>query len=535
MTEKIVKISKFIGCKRRIIGLDIGGITIKLVELTYRHGKLVLTRLKLKEINASQDGRYNQADALKDILRDVNTKNANIKVTITCPLSCMKICVIPHMPKSEIIEALKWEIKKFISFPIEQAVIDYKILQEITENGVKKFKVLLALCQRETVDKYIDILRQSGLKPSIFTLHSIAIKNVVNNLWAKGKNTVAVLDISHNFSILCIYHNKELMFNRKLPVAGQDFTRQLMQSLVSDRGRMELTLAEAEYFKRKYGIVGRDNTEVLEGKISGMQLNALIRPSLERLLTEVKRSFTYYREKEQGTPIELLILLGGGSNLKNLSGYLSENLRVPVQLGNPLESFPLSDPSLSNNEPEMVNRFASAMGAALASPRDINLLPLEIRQQTRLVIKRTLIKAAITALVIVPILVYLGMRLSLGIYNQGIATTELELTALSPQVEKVPDQAFLQNVLNHRVYWSDALKEISNLISDQVRLTEINVQKNTLILKGQIKSPASDREKILTGFMRSLEKGIFEKVNLVSTMNSSQNDLSIFELKLGVE
>ncbi len=228
-------------------------------------------------------------------------------------------------------------------------------------------------------------------------------------------------------------------------------------------------------------------------------------------------------------------MLGGGSNLKNLTKNLSENLHIPVQLGNPAAAFPLSEPSLLNNEPETVNRFASALGVALASPRDINLLPVEIKQRTKLLIKRSSIKALITAVVVSLMILYMGMRLSLGIYNNRIATAKLELKALSPQMEEVPNRVFLQNTLNQRIYWSDALKEISNLISEQICLIEISTEKNILTLKGQIKSPAPDREKILTNFMRSLEKGIFRKVNLISTKDSSQEKLNTFELRLRIE
>jgi len=296
-----------------------------------------------------------------------------------------------------------------------------------------------------------------------------------------------------------------------------------------------LTLEEAESIKKKYGILGSGDSKILEDKITSAQLVSLLRPNLEKLVTEVERSFAYYREKEQGAPVELLLLLGGGSNLKNLTKNLSESLRIPVQLGNPVTAFPSSGPSLLNDEPETVNKFASALGAALSSPRGINLLPVEMKQQTRLLIKRSSIKALITATVVILILLYIGMRISLGSYDKRVAAAELELGALSPRIEELPKQAFLGSILNQRIYCSDALKEISNLIPEQICLTEMKAQRNILILKGQIKSPRLAREQVLTEFMCSLEKGIFKEVTLVSTKDSSKDKLNTFELKLRIE
>jgi len=525
----------FLTPKNRLIGLDIGSLSMKLAELAYQQGKLVLLKLKLQEIDSRKDNEDGQLDALKGLFRDIKTKDAKLHVVINCSASCTKISVIPFMPKSEILQALKWEMRNFISFPIDEAAIDYEILQEIAEGGVKKLKVAVACCPQETVNKYIDLLRQAGIGPSLFTQHGFALKNVITCLCSKENKTVAVLDIGYTFSELVIFQDRELVFSRKLPVASQDFTLEMTQALVSDHGKTELTLEEAESIKKKYGILSSDDSKVLDDKISSAQLVSFLRPNLEKLVTEIERSFAYYHEKEQGTPVKLLLLLGGGSNLKNLTRYLSESLRIPVQLGNPLAAFPSSSSSLLNDELETAHCFASALGVALASPRDINLLPIEIKQQTRLLIKRSSIKALVTAVIVILILVYTGMRIRLGIYDKRVAAAELELGALSPQIEELPRQAFMSKILNQRVFWSDALKEISNFIPEPVYLTEMNAKENILTLKGEIKSPALAGEQFLTEFMCSLEEGVFKEVNLISSKDSPEDKLNTFELRLGIE
>jgi len=227
--------------------------------------------------------------------------------------------------------------------------------------------------------------------------------------------------------------------------------------------------------------------------------------------------------------------LGGGSNLKDLTKTLSESLHIPVKLGDNLERFPSVESLLLNDKPETINRFTSAIGAALASPRSINLLPIEIKQQTKLLIKRSTIEALVTAAFVILILVYTGMRIKLGNYQKRLAAAETELTALSTQSKEMPTRIFLQSILTQRPYWSDVLKEISNIIPEQIRLTEMNAQDNTLTLRGQIKSQGPTKENFLTGFIRTLEKGIFKEVNLISQKNSIEDKLSHFELKLELE
>ena len=373
------EISRFISKKGRFIGLDIGSSSVKLAELAHQQGTLVLSSLSLQEVDPSIDNQQAQLNALKNLLQDVNTQAAKINVVINCSESCTKISVVPFMPKSEILQALKWEMRKSLSFPTETAVMDYTILEEISEGGVRKLKVAVACCPQQTVDRYLGLLSRAGIRLSLFTQHSFALRNVINDLYSDEKRTVAILDVGHNFSELVIFQDKELVFSRKLPVAGQDFTQEMTQALISDHGKTELSFEEAEGIKRKYGLIGSGNSEILDDKISSTQVISLLRPNLEKLVTEIGRSFAYYREKEQGPAVESLVLLGGGSSLKNLAENLNESLGIPVQQGNPVAAFALGEPSLRDDELETANRFASALGAALASPNDINLLPVEIK------------------------------------------------------------------------------------------------------------------------------------------------------------
>lgn len=529
-----VQIPGFFLRKARLIGLDVGSSSIKLVEIAHQQGKPSLLRLGLQEVEPGKGNQNGQLEALKHVLKDINIKGARVSIVINCPQSCTKISVIPFMPKSEIMHALKWEMKNFISFPIDEAVLDYCILQEIHEAGVKKLKVAVACCPRETVDRYLGLLRSIGIKPSLFTQHAFALKNVAAAILPDNK-TAAFLDMGHCITELIILRGNEIAFSRRLPAAGRDLTEEMTQTLVSDHGTMTLTCEEAERIKREYGLLSSDCCGMLEDRISSAQLIALQRPSMEKLVTEVERSFAFYREKEHGDVVESLFLLGGGCSLKNLAENLAESLRIPVSLGNPLAAFPLSSSSLSNDETENAYCFASALGAALASPDDINLLPVEIKQQTRLLIKRSTVEALVTAVVAIVFLLYVGMKIKLNTYEKRIAATESELGALSPQIEELPKQAFLGSILDQRIFWSDALKEISNLIPESVHLTEMSTEQNTLILRGEIESPDSAGQRLLTEFMRSLEGGILRGVNLVSAKNSSQDAPTTFELRASVE
>ena len=84
MTGKL----KFLSGKNRLIGLDIGSYSLKLAEFVNRQRRLNLVNLKLQEIDSSTDKQEVQLNALKNLLRHINTKDAIINVVINCSQGC---------------------------------------------------------------------------------------------------------------------------------------------------------------------------------------------------------------------------------------------------------------------------------------------------------------------------------------------------------------------------------------------------------------------------------------------------------------
>jgi type IV pilus assembly protein PilM len=518
--------------KNKVIGLDIGCSSVKLAEFFRRDGKLSLSNLKIVEI----DLRNPHLDMVKEAFRDINAQDARVNVVIDCARSHTRILTIPYMPRAEIRQALKWEMKKFISFPIEQAALDYEIVREISGNGVKKLKVVCACSPQETVNEYLNLLSRSGIQPVLFTQPGFALKNIITNFFPGEDKTFAVLDIGCNLCGLFIFKGRELVFSRKLPVAGRNFTQDMTRTLMSDLGKTKLSPEEAEYIKIKHGIPEVCSSDILEDKLTCAQLLSLLRPNLEKLALQIDRSFDFYREKEHGEGPERLILLGGGGNLKNLAQNLSGHLAIPVELGNPLKGIVPEDPDLLKSKADSAYRFAQAVGAALSPRGAVNLLPVEIKDQTRIMVKRSSAKALVTAVLVMLILIYTGMKMRLGVYDKRIAAGKMELNALTLQAGDVRKKLFLAKALKERVYWSDALKEIGTRIPAQVRLSELSVREKDCVLKGEIRSAGLVSERFLTEFMNSLGEGIFKKVSLITTKKSSSADkLYTFELRLGIK
>lgn len=67
------------------------------------------------------------------------------------------------------------------------------------------------------------------------------------------------------------------------------------------------------------------------------QIGDAVMPILHELVTELRRSLDFYRNRANGLGAEKVIISGGTAKLPGLVDFLALNLELPVELGNPLQ------------------------------------------------------------------------------------------------------------------------------------------------------------------------------------------------------
>lgn len=248
--------------KEYIIGLDIGSSSVKMAEFASRDDGLHLVRTDLKEIPQAHDEESREKEtlsALKGVLKGVDLRRSRVAAGINCPKTAIKIVRVPYMPKSELGEGIRLEAKSYFPFPIDDAVLDFEIFGETVEKGARLYDVAVAVSPRGTVNKYLSLLEKAGVKPTALVPPPIALYRLCSELYSKEKKTVCFIELGGAASELVICRGEALIFSRKIPVTGNDFTTAMTGALASERGRMELSLEEAENIKKKQAYPLRQN------------------------------------------------------------------------------------------------------------------------------------------------------------------------------------------------------------------------------------------------------------------------------------
>ena len=362
-----------------MIGLDIGSHSIKLVGLKMTPRGPILTHIGIKEIPygpESEDPAF-ISETIKALYREIGLKPGKVNLTLSGADIHIRRISLPSMPKSELREAVRWEMKNHLPFPIDSAEIDFLILGESAEKDSKKLDLVAVACPKHLVDRFLAIAEGAELKPTHLGVGPLALWNLLSAFGHLEKEEViGVIDLGAEKTGIYLFQDGVLQFSREISPGGTDLTRAIMEGLESDEEH-HLLYDRAEKIKHEMGIPSKAFYEK-NGNHSRdhSKIPYLVRPLVERLMAEIVRSLDYYRNQSHRERIDRLFLSGGGANTRNIATYLSETLRLPVVRLNPFDKILLDAKKIEAQllEPS-ISAFAIALGIALPDRKRIEFLP----------------------------------------------------------------------------------------------------------------------------------------------------------------
>ncbi len=527
------KIEEQIGRDRSVIGIDLGVDSVKVVQLEKVNGTLTIVKSAIVNIGGLAGNQEEALASLKTAVIGMDTKGARVIATVNCPQTCTRKIIAPHMPKKELAQAVRWEAKNAIPFSLDQALMDYKVLDEISEKDVRKLLVVVAASPQSTVDQIVSLFAKAGLEISALIPVSVGAQNLIAHSKEKVEETQAIIEMGASVTELNIYRDGQLAFSRKLPVAGDDITRSLTSTLMSTQGKVELSFEEAEKVKKEVGIPAGAEETLIDGKILPSQILSLIRPCVEQLADEIDRSFDFYREESRGGQVNKIVLFGGGASLKGLAESLSKELEMDIEIGNAFEGIGIASGALSGQE-GVASRFGLAVGAALSKANVINLLPLEVKEKTRRFVEHVSLQAVAIGVIVTIVLSIIGLNIQIGAQQKKIKAFKLEKKTLSPQIEALRLMHVANQIQMRHPSWEDVLLEISSTMQPRMYLTGLSMSEDVVNFVGVIDQGDQKAQAALSNFMITLENGIFKNVSLVSSERETEGRL-IFEFEIEAE
>jgi type IV pilus assembly protein PilM len=343
------------------IGVDIGATAVRAAELSMRGVPPSLVRAAQVplEPGAVAGGEIRNPEAVAAALRELWHRGHFRSREVVLGVSNQRVVVreasVPWLAEKELREALPLQVQEYIPMPLEEAVLDFHVLEEFEREGRRMLRLLLVAAQKGMIQQMVQAAEAARLTPVGLDLVPFAIVRSVGSLDGMGLGAgdtgdEAIVDIGADVTSICVHAWGVPRFVRILPSGGRDITSAVART-------MGVTDEEAESMKRAAASGG------------GQQVATITASRSSSFADEIRSSLEFYLTQMPGAKMGRVLVTGGGSKLPGLLKLLAERLPSPVAPGHAFGRVKnaLDMPAAAMSEAEPL--LAVAVGLAIPGVR----------------------------------------------------------------------------------------------------------------------------------------------------------------------
>lgn len=345
-----------------LLGVDIGTMGIKIVELTMEQGRPRLTTYGYAEEPAGQGDLSTLGDPQKisDMIKEI-AKEAGIrakKAVAALPASEVFHTIIsipiPSSPTEDLHPAIEAQAKKVFPLPVEEMVLDSVVLdKELLKNAGKsdhttgekeKFiRIFLTGAPKTLIQKYLDLFAKTGIE--LVSLET-EIMALVRALVVDEEGQVMIVDMGGKRTNVVIADAGIPFLTRGIKGGGEEITKALAKNMGTGE-------ADAEIAKRDLGY-------------GDTALPKPLQDALEPVVHEMRYALQMYADQafHDHRTVEKILITGGSAHLPGLDPYVTSALNVNVYVGDPWARIAVAAEARTLLE-EVGPRLCVAVGLAL--------------------------------------------------------------------------------------------------------------------------------------------------------------------------
>ena len=327
------------------VGIDIGSAAIKVVELsgdgqgTEGGGSVVRAAASAPTpAGTTEEGRITDAQAvgraLRDLVQGAGIRTRRAVTAVNGQVALMREVRMPHVPPDEIRQAARFEVERYLPYPIAEVTFDTVVVGESREGGNGRMDVLVVAARTDVLRQHAAALQQAGLEPAVVEVEPLAVARAVSSR-AAPEQVTACIHLGSSVTMILVIEGEAPRVIRTVAFG----TTQLLEAAAS---RLGATGEAPEVLQARLAAAGSGDG------VPG--LREAIDDSLSSLVTEIRRSLEYYGGRYRAIVPDRVIVTGGGAALPGITASLTSALDLPVELGDPfadLGGFPRKGPGES--------------------------------------------------------------------------------------------------------------------------------------------------------------------------------------------
>ncbi len=349
--------SSFEKKRDQVMVIDLGAKVTKAVHLARKANGFTLNSFALVDAPVFDKGLNvgPMADHLKAVTQVLNARLKPVSLAIGVESSLLRHADMPVVTAHDMRQMLKFSSKNYLQQDLSDCLFDVHMMAgaaqappkpDAPKGGNLKMRVLVGAAKKQIVADLKESAEQAGLEADQIIPSFIGPANAfeLSQPEVFGKEVVALVDVGHKNTTICILYNGELTLSRVVAFGSGKLTQGISEAL-------GMSMEEAEGAK----------------VTMPPEVESVAQSLLAPLGRELRASIDFH-DHQRDRAVSQVFFSGGASRNAQIVQALQVELMVPCQTWNPTAGMTMNLPPQLLGEIESVApQLTVAVGAGLAA------------------------------------------------------------------------------------------------------------------------------------------------------------------------
>ena len=166
---------------KTVIGLHIDATSVNAAQAVNNKGLSTVNKTAVESISLKEglDADSAISSALKAVISKFHLGQASIVCTFHDPQVFVRKIITPPMPLQELGQAVQLAVKNAFPFSLDEAVLDYRLVNKFSHQGKERYNVLVAVAPRKTIERIQGLFLNAKIKLASCIPAAIALENLI--------------------------------------------------------------------------------------------------------------------------------------------------------------------------------------------------------------------------------------------------------------------------------------------------------------------------------------------------------------------
>ncbi len=285
-------------------------------------------------------------ESLLPVLNEIRKNRAfrGARVAVHLPSPCVSRLPIQFNTRNDesLEEAIVREVKGYLSYPLEEALIDYASFLPASDHPGTRHRALVVAARRDHVEHYRGLIKKAGMDLEVVDFDLASLIRLHRHISGIGQGLTVLCNIQRMETLLAVVSDAGIVSQRVIAWGVDALYTKIRTGfdLQDESTAEEDLLREFGFLHSQWDDGGRaeDRHEDAETDEVRRAVYQIASPCLDELILELEKIVIgTLPPEERGKPMEGMYIYGDAASIKDLDRYLQRRFDIPTRLVNPLE------------------------------------------------------------------------------------------------------------------------------------------------------------------------------------------------------